>query len=159
MVYFMPTLNKNYSWINSLFQLGLGRMFHVVSVVVILIFVYTALKYLENKVGNYSWVKTMKISFMSGGLCSLIDKVFWDGSLDYILLRGFFVFDLKDCYINIFTIIAITIMFKYRKVINNLKTREVLKDLAEFIKNYSRYLWKLFMKRGEVWWKRIKKEG
>jgi len=159
MVYFMPTLNKNYSWINSLFQLGLGRMFHVVSVVVILIFVYTALKYLENKVGNYSWVKTMKISFMSGGLCSLIDKVFWDGSLDYILLRGFFVFDLKDCYINIFTITAITIMFKYRKVINNLKTREVLKDLAEFIKNYSRYLWKLFMKRGEVWWKRIKKEG
>ena len=112
MVYFMPTLNKNYSWINSLFQLGLGRMFHVVSVVVILIFVYTALKYLENKVGNYSWVKTMKISFMSGGLCSLIDKVFWDGSLDYILLWGFFVFDLKDCYINIFTITAITIMFK-----------------------------------------------
>ncbi len=101
----------------------------------------------------------MKISFMSGGLCSLIDKVFWDGSLDYILLRGFFVFDLKDCYINIFTITAITIIFKYRKVINNLKTREVLKDLAEFIKNYSRYLWKLFMKRGEVWWKRIKKEG
>lgn len=75
-LYFMPTLNKDYSWINSLFQLGLGKVFHIVSVIVFLIFVYTTLKYLEHKVGSHLWINALRISFMSGGICSLIDKIF-----------------------------------------------------------------------------------
>lgn len=138
-LYFMPTLNKDYSWINSLFQLGLGKVFHIVSVIVILIFVYVTLKYLEYKVWNYSWINILRISFMSGGICSLIDKVFWDGSLDYILLKGFFVFDLKDCYITVFVIVSTIIILKYRKVINDTKTIDILKDYAKFIRNYSKY--------------------
>ncbi len=35
----------------------------------------------------------------SGALCSLFDKLFWNGSLDFLLVRGRVAFDLKDAYI------------------------------------------------------------
>ena len=41
-------------------------------------------------------------SFIIAGItCSWIDKVFWSGSLDYIGLFDWFIFDLKDVYITI----------------------------------------------------------
>lgn len=138
-LYFMPTLNEDYSWINSLLQLGLGKIFHIMLVILILIFVYFGLRYLEYKVNKHLWIDIMKVTLISGGICSLIDKIFWNGSLDYILLKGFFVFDLKDCYITVFEIIAIITMLKNWRVIDDIKGRDILKGYTEFIRNYSKY--------------------
>ncbi|WMM25490.1 hypothetical protein RBU61_02175 [Tissierella sp. MB52-C2] len=46
-LYFAPVLNDNYSYINSLFNLGWSRIFHILLVVFILFFSYYAFKYLE----------------------------------------------------------------------------------------------------------------
>lgn len=44
--------------------------------------------------------KVIYVLLLSGAFCSLIDKIFFGGSLDYILLFDWFIFDLKDCYIS-----------------------------------------------------------
>ncbi len=36
---------------------------------------------------------------LSGGLCSLLDKTLWGGSLDYLQVPGKCTFDLKDLYL------------------------------------------------------------
>ncbi|NLN07328.1 MAG: signal peptidase II [Firmicutes bacterium] len=98
--YFRPMFNRDYSWINSLFQLGIGKEMHIVFVLFVLVFVFCLYRYI---VKNFPSTALINITFsmlFAGGICSLLDKVFWNGSLDYIYLRGFFTFDLKDVFIN-----------------------------------------------------------
>lgn len=134
-LYFMPILNDNYSYINSLFNLGCGRIFHIIMVILVLFFSYYAFKYLKAKISKNSILDIIKVFLFSGIICSLIDKIFWNGSLDYILLKGFFVFDLKDCYLTIFEIIVIMLVIKNRKKISRINDIELLKDYIRFIKN------------------------
>lgn len=134
-VYFMPILNDNYSYINSLFNLGWNKAFHIVLVVVVLFFSYYAFKYFENKNIKNSMINILKVFLFSGVICSLLDKIFWNGSLDYILLKGFFVFDLKDCYLTIFQVLVIMLGIKNWKEISKANDIEFLKDYIGFIKN------------------------
>lgn len=75
--------------------------------------------YKEKKHCDYS-VTAMVIVIMgiSGAICSLIDKVIWNGSLDYIRIKNFYTFDLKDCYITISQILFILCGIKHRKEIS-----------------------------------------
>lgn len=134
-VYFMPILNDNYSYINSLFNLGWNKAFHIVLVVVVLFFSYYAFKYFENKNIKNSMINILKVFLFSGVICSLLDKIFWNGSLDYILLKEFFVFDLKDCYLTIFQVLVIMLGIKNWKKISRANDIEFLKDYIGFIKN------------------------
>ncbi|MCQ4924523.1 signal peptidase II [Tissierella carlieri] len=141
-LYFAPVLNDNYSYINSLFNLGWNRYFHITIVVFVLIFSYYAFKYLEVRTTNNPMIKISKMFLFSGAISSLIDKIFWNGSLDYILLKGFFVFDLKDCYLTIFEVLVIMLVIKNWKKISKINEIELLKDYIGFIK-------KDFLSRGE----------
>jgi signal peptidase II len=49
---------------------------------------------------------------LSGMSCSIIDKVFWKGSLDYISIKYFFVFDIKDCYFSTSVILFLVLYYK-----------------------------------------------
>lgn len=89
-LYFTPTLNDSYSYINLLFNLGWGRTFHIIMVILFL----------------------------------------------------FFVFDLKDCYLTIFSVLAIMLVIKNWKEISKINDTELLKDYIGFIKND-------FLSRGE----------
>ncbi|HJD00237.1 MAG TPA: signal peptidase II, partial [Candidatus Dwaynia gallinarum] len=40
------------------------------------------------------------IFLFSGGLCSLIDKLFWGGSLDFLHIHNLFIADIKDIFIT-----------------------------------------------------------
>jgi signal peptidase II len=98
--YFSPMFNRDYSWINSLFQLGIGKGVHIGLVLFVLGIVFCLYRYI---VKNHARTALINITFSllcAGGVCSLLDKVLWDGSLDYIYFRGFFTFDLKDVFIN-----------------------------------------------------------
>jgi signal peptidase II len=51
----------------------------------------------------------------SGEICSTVDKIFWGGSLDYVLVEGFFIFDLKDVYLSLFdAIVVLCLIFNYK---------------------------------------------
>ncbi len=133
-LYFMPVLNDNYSYINSLFKLGWSKTFHIIMVILVLFFSYYVFKYLEAKNIKNSMINILKVFLFSGAICSLIDKIFWNGSLDYILLKGFFVFDLKDCYLTIFEVLVIMLVIKNWKEISKISGIELLKDYIGFIK-------------------------
>ena len=133
-LYFMPTLNTNYSWINSLFEFGLSKVFHIVLAIVILLFSYYGFKYLNFKGIKSKPINMTKIFLFSGGISSLIDKAYWNGSWDFIFLKGFFVFDLKDLYLNVFIFGIIILYIKNIKAFSKVKEVELLKDFIKFIK-------------------------
>lgn len=101
-LYFKPMFNRDYSWINSLFQLGVAKWPHIIMVSLIVIVVILVYLFIDHKGYNTKVVSTAFAFIMAGGICSFLDKVFWDGSLDYIYVQGYFTFDLKDVYINVF---------------------------------------------------------
>lgn len=109
-LYFDPLFNRDYSWVNSMLQLGVGKWVHIVMVIAVLVFIYLFFLYFTKKFKITSLIGITFSLFFAGAICSLIDKLFWDGSLDYVLVKGFFTFDLKDAYLNI-AIALILFMF------------------------------------------------
>lgn len=131
---FKAGINVDYSWINSRLNLGVGYLSHIILNIAILlfaiiIFIFVCERYQENKIVNLAFLLVL-----SGGVCSLIDKLFWGGSLDYILLKGFFVFDLKDIYLSIFDIIVvICLVFNYKEF-RRFDEKKFYHDFKDFVK-------------------------
>lgn len=134
LIYFKPTLNEDYSWINAIFNFGWSRLFHIVYVLIALFIFYYAFKYIYFKVGKRIEFQVLEVFLISGALCSLIDKIFWNGSLDYIFLKGLFVFDLKDCYITIFEILAFILVIKNWTSISKISSIGLIKEYIGFIR-------------------------
>ena len=71
----------------------------------------------------------------SGSLCSLIDKIFYGGSLDFIGISNLFIADIKDIYINLgilFFIISIVIS-GYLTEDDNTSFKEDLASIKKFL--------------------------
>lgn len=132
LLYFEPIFNRHYSWFNSMLQLGIGKWIHVLLVAIMTIFIYLFYKYINRQFGKSNIIDIMYAFLFSGALCSLIDKVFWNGSLDYILLNGFFTFDLKDVYIDIFIGLLIFSSLSKSDVIRRMDDN-ILKDFIKYI--------------------------
>lgn len=132
-LYFKPMFNRDYSWVNSMLQLGIGKWFHIVIVAGMLVLIYLFYKFL-NKQSDTTWFIDMAFVFIfSGAMCSFIDKVFWDGSLDYILIKGLFTFDLKDVYINVFIALSLLMVLVNSKGLRKAYGEDIVKDFVSFI--------------------------
>ncbi|WP_368487981.1 signal peptidase II [Clostridium sp. BJN0013] len=132
LLYFEPTFNRSYSWINSILQLGIDKWIHILAVVIMSILIYLFYQYLNKLFGTNKIINIMYAFIFSGAMCSLIDKIFWNGSLDYILLNGFFTFDLKDVYISIFIGLLILSLFLKNKILNQIDNN-LVKDFTKYI--------------------------
>ena len=62
------------------------------------------------KVHKSFWIDMCFLFILCGALCSLIDKVFYGGSLDFIGISNLFIADIKDIYINLRFIIFYYVM-------------------------------------------------
>jgi signal peptidase II len=89
--------------------------------------------FLEKKIGSNKFIDIMFAFIFSGAMCSLIDKVFWNGSLDYIFLSGFFTFDLKDVYINVFIGLLILMIITKNETLKKFDDTNILKDFLRFM--------------------------
>lgn len=132
-LYFEPVFNRHYSWFNSMLELGIGKGMHIVFVAIMTIGILFFYKYIIKEYGLIKIVNIMFAFVFAGAICSLIDKVFWDGSLDYILVRGFFTFDLKDVYINVFNGLLILSLFLPGKEMKVLTERDLLKGFKQYL--------------------------
>jgi len=133
LLYFDPMFNRDYSWINSLFQLAVGKWMHVIAVGIMSILIYLFYQFLNKKIGINKIINIMFAFLFSGALCSMIDKFFWNGSLDYILVNGFFTFDLKDVYIDIFIgVLTFSLIFN-NKVFEKIDNDNLFKDFIKYI--------------------------
>lgn len=132
LLYFNPIFNRNYSWLNSMLQLGIGKWIHVSAVAIMGVLIYLFYQYLNKAFGTNEIINIMYAFIFSGAMCSLIDKIFWNGSLDYILLNGFFTFDLKDVYISIFIGLLILASLLKNKILNQIDNN--------LVKNFTKYI-------------------
>ena len=113
---FYPIFNRDYSWLNSFCQFGWGRIFHILQVAIIGIIFVVMYRVMSKRMKMSSIHKFGWIMMFSGVLCSLVDKIIWNGSLDYIYIVGFCVFDLKDVYIVCAEAILIIVTMCYIKI-------------------------------------------
>ncbi|GAA0117282.1 signal peptidase II [Clostridium senegalense] len=132
LLYFDPMFNRDYSWFNSMLQLGVGKYIHILIVVIMSILIYQLYQYLNKQFGNKKIINIMYAFIFSGAICSLIDKVFWNGSLDYISLNVFFTFDLKDVYINVFIGLVILSLILKNKVLSQIDD-DIVKDFTKYV--------------------------
>lgn len=132
-LYFSPMFNRDYSWINSMLKLNLGRWFHIILVAGLLIFVYLFYRFIQYSLKTDRLINTTFAFLFAGAICSLIDKVFWNGSLDYIQVRGMFTFDLKDAYINVFIGLFVLMVVTNHRGIRQVNEEDVLRDFLAYI--------------------------
>ena len=72
---------------------------------------------------------------LSGALCSLIDKIFYGGSLDFIGISNLFIADIKDLYINLGLFFFIILIYKedFLNDDNNTTFKDDLKSIKKFL--------------------------
>lgn len=133
LLYFEPKFNRSYSWFNSMLQLGVSKWIHIAIVAIMSILIYLFYQYLNEQFGATKIVNIMYGFVFSGAICSLIDKVFWNGSLDYILVNGLFTFDLKDVYIDTFIGLLILSLLLKNKVLKQIDDINIVKDFTKYI--------------------------
>ncbi|GKX30102.1 peptidase A8 [Vallitalea longa] len=126
LVYFRPVINTSYSWFNSLFDLGVGYYSHIIFNILTIILMLVAINYIYYYNNNSTLTDIITILFISGAICSLIDKIFYGGSLDFIYLRSLFTFDIKDCYVSGGLVISFYTIYKYRDQIDNFKIKNII---------------------------------
>lgn len=122
-LYFDPLFNRQYSWFNSMLRIPDSKWVHIVLVAALVLALIWLYRRLGKKEVPGKILHVMFAFLFAGAMCSLIDKVFWDGSLDYILLNGFFTFDLKDMYINVFNGLLIYLLLFRNQYLNDIGRR------------------------------------
>lgn len=99
---FRPIINVNLSWGGNYFEiLSNPWVVNTLNIVVILVVIFGYRHYKQTLNKYEPWPTIIYVLLMAGSICSLIDKLFWGGSLDFIQIPLFFTFDLKDCYLSV----------------------------------------------------------
>lgn len=134
MIGFKPHINTDYSWFNSFSNLGIGLLPHIILNIIILLISIVILDFINQRHKGDKTINWLFIFLFAGTICSLIDRIFWGGSLDYIYLKKLFTFDLKDAYISIFQIILILCWIFNYKGFRKLNEKLLYNELKIYIK-------------------------
>lgn len=122
---------------NHDFNLNLSIGILIFINLVILLFLVTYYLYILEFNALNSKIRACMFITIAGAICSLLDKIFWGGSLDFIVFFGYII-DLKDIYLYTGVLLGI-ILFIHEYVImkRNIEKAEVLslKNYIEFIKS------------------------
>ena len=128
---FKPTLNnKTFYWL-GLMNIDFGRWLRLATAIIILIALCLFYLYLKRTLQNKKWLDISFVFGIAGVLCSLSDNIFFGGSWDYVYLKPLFIFDLKDIYMDCFSIFFLICCYRNRTEISNIK----MKNIISFLKN------------------------
>ena len=132
MLYFRPIINTDGSWLNARFGTSVSfPILIALNILAIFIFIEMYRYYLHN--GNKDFWSDMCFIFVScGAICSLIDKVFYGGSLDFIGISNLFIADIKDLYINLGILFFALTMFNNGYLSSNQEDTSFKDDLLTF---------------------------
>lgn len=132
---FNPIINTDGSWINARFGTGFSFSFLILINIIALFLFLEFYRYLLSK-SKKSFLNDMCFLFIfCGSLCSLIDKIFYGGSLDFIGIGDLFIADIKDLYINLGLFFFILSIYKSGYLTSNEETsfKDDLKSLKKFL--------------------------
>lgn len=134
-LYFSPIINTDGSWLNARFGTSVSfPLLIIINIIALIIFIEVYRYYNFN--GNKDfWSDMCFIFVLCGALCSLIDKVFYGGSLDFIGISNLFIADIKDIYINLGILFFIITLFN-----NGYLSSEEETSLKDDINNIKKFL-------------------
>ena len=116
---FHPEQNTNLSWVGNFVDiLSSPWLLALINILVIFVFLSGYLLYTAKTKQTRFPVKMLLVCGLAGCFCSLIDKLFWGGSLDFLQMPGLFIFDLKDCYLTVATILFVAAGILHSKEIS-----------------------------------------
>ncbi len=138
--YIEPTQNTlgSYLWV----LLGFKKGSHLVNIILFsaigILFVEIWRFYVSRKRNSF-WINGFIHLFLAGLAANLIDNAFWGGSLDYVTIKPFYTFDLKDLYITLCELFFLTELVDnrlLRRVLNmpRMESRQLNRDFMDFIK-------------------------
>lgn len=139
--YLEPTQNTLGSYLWVLLKLKQGS--HLLNIILFslvgIIFVEVWRFYVSRKRNSF-WINGFIHLFLAGLLANLIDNAFWGGSLDYITIKPFYTFDLKDLYITLCELFLLTELMDNRLLKRLLQmprkeSRQLNRDFFSFVKN------------------------
>ncbi len=107
--YIEPSHNTlgSYLWV----LLGLKKGSHLLNIILFSLIgavFFEGWRFYVNRKRNSFWINGFIHLFLAGLAANLIDNAFWGGSLDYITIKPFYTFDLKDLYITLCELFLIT---------------------------------------------------
>jgi len=143
--YIEPSHNTlgSYLWV----LLGLKEGSHLFNIILFsligVVFIEIWRFYVSRKRNSF-WINGFIHLFLAGLAANLIDNAFWGGSLDYITIKPFYTFDLKDLYITLCELFLITELMDNRllkRFLNMPKedSRRINRDFIDFVKNDFRF--------------------
>ena len=144
--YIEPTQNTLGSYLWVLLRLKEGS--HVLNIILFsiigLVFLEIWRFYVRRKRNSF-WINGFIHLFLAGLFANLIDNAFWGGSLDYITIKPFYTFDLKDLYITLCELFLLTELIDNRllkRVLNMPKddSKRLNRDFIGFVKKDLRSL-------------------
>lgn len=109
---FHPIFNINFSYINNILSLGITKAIHLSIATIIIFLLFFFYDFIRFTMPDNKILPIALSLGLAGSLCNVIGVLFFGGILDYISLNGFFVFDLKDLYINLFIILLVYNCYK-----------------------------------------------
>ncbi len=138
--YIEPTQNTlgSYLWV----LLGLKEGSHLLNIIlfsIIGVLFIEIWRFYVRKKRNSFWINGFIHLFLAGLVANLIDNAFWGGSLDYITIKPFYTFDLKDLYITLCELFLITELIDnhlLKRFLNMPKddSRRINKEFIAFVK-------------------------
>lgn len=111
MLYFSPIINTDGSWLNARFGTSVSFPLLITINILALILFIEVYRYYNFKGNKDFWSDMCFIFVFCGALCSLIDKIFYGGSLDFIGISNLFIADIKDIYINLGILFFVLTLF------------------------------------------------
>lgn len=143
--YIEPTQNTlgSYLWV----LLGLQQGSHLVNIILFslvgLLFIEVWRFYVLRKRNSF-WINGFIHLFLAGLAANLIDNAVWGGSLDYITIKPFYTFDLKDLYITLCELFLVTELVDNRLLRRFLSmpredSRRLNRDFIRFIRHDLRF--------------------
>lgn len=136
---FDPIINTHGSWLNARFDFDISFPVLIIINFIALFIFFELYRYIKFKSGKTTfWGDMCFVFIMAGALCSLIDKVFYGGSLDFIGISNLFIADIKDIYINLGLLFFI--MATYKSDFLKEEENSTLKDDIQSIKRFLRFI-------------------
>lgn len=141
-VFFLePTQNTlgSYLWVLLKFENG-SHLFNIILFSIIGLVFVEVWRFYTSRKRNSFWINGFIHLFLAGLFANIIDNAYWGGSLDYITIRPFYTFDLKDMYITLCELFLVTELIDNKLLKRFLKmskddSNRLNKEFFEFIKN------------------------
>ena len=139
--YIEPTQNTLGSYLWVLLKLKQGsHLLNIILFILVGIVFFEVWRFYVHRKRNSFWINGFIHLFLAGLLANLIDNGFWGGSLDYVTIKPFYTFDLKDLYITLCELFLLTELVDnhlLKRLIQmpREESKRLNRDFIRFVKN------------------------